>query len=183
MNLGERVKAIILTPQTEWPVIAREPGGVGHLFRHYVAILAAIPAVANFIGTLLRGGPLLAALAWAIIQYLLAFVFAYVLALVITALAPRFGGAKDFVAANKLAVYSTTAFWLAGAFALVPALAFLAVLGFYGVYLLYTGARPMMGVPPERATAFTVVVFVCALVIMALLTMVPLLQFGPRPVL
>ena len=39
-QLIERVKAILLTPQTEWPVIAREPGEVSVLFTRYVAILA-----------------------------------------------------------------------------------------------------------------------------------------------
>ena len=41
-QLIERVKAILLTPQTEWPVIAREPGDVSVLFTRYVAILALI---------------------------------------------------------------------------------------------------------------------------------------------
>ena len=50
MNLVERVKAILLTPKTEWPVIEREPGDVKYLFTNYVAILAAIPAIAGFIG-------------------------------------------------------------------------------------------------------------------------------------
>src|SRR4051812_16778372 len=52
MNLVERVKAIVLTPRTEWPVIAAEPGDAAYLFRNYVAILAAIPAVAGLIGGL-----------------------------------------------------------------------------------------------------------------------------------
>ena len=32
MNLVERVKAILLQPKSEWPVIAREPGDAGYLF-------------------------------------------------------------------------------------------------------------------------------------------------------
>ena len=50
-----RVKAILTTPQTEWPVIAREPGEPAVLFVRYVAILAAIPAVARFVGSSLIG--------------------------------------------------------------------------------------------------------------------------------
>src|SRR5262249_30178358 len=54
-QLVERVKAIVLTPQTEWPIIAREPGDTAGLFTRYVAILALIPALAGFIGTSLIG--------------------------------------------------------------------------------------------------------------------------------
>jgi hypothetical protein len=34
MNLFERVKAILVTPKTEWQVIAREPGALGMLAKH-----------------------------------------------------------------------------------------------------------------------------------------------------
>ena len=47
MNLVERVKAILLQPKSEWPVIEREPGDAGTLFTNYVAILAAIPPVCS----------------------------------------------------------------------------------------------------------------------------------------
>ena len=55
MNLVERVKNIIMTPKTEWPVIDRETGDTGFLFTNYVAILAAIPAVCGLIGTAVLG--------------------------------------------------------------------------------------------------------------------------------
>ena len=45
MKLIERVKAILLTPRTEWPVIGEERSTMSDLFVNYVAILAAIPAV------------------------------------------------------------------------------------------------------------------------------------------
>ena len=42
MNLVERVKGILLQPNSEWSAIAREPGNAGYLFPNYVAILAAV---------------------------------------------------------------------------------------------------------------------------------------------
>ena len=50
MKLLNRVKAILLTPQAEWKVIERERDTLGDLLIRYVAILAAIPEVAHFIG-------------------------------------------------------------------------------------------------------------------------------------
>jgi len=55
MNLVERVKAILLTPKTEWTAIEGEPGDPQFLFTNYVAILAAIPAVCHFIGMSIVG--------------------------------------------------------------------------------------------------------------------------------
>ena len=45
MNLIDRVKNILLTPKTEWPVIAAEPVNRNDLILKYVLVLAAIPAV------------------------------------------------------------------------------------------------------------------------------------------
>jgi len=55
MNLVDRVKKILIQPKQEWPVIATEPHTVQDIFTSYVMILAAIPAVAGFIGLSLVG--------------------------------------------------------------------------------------------------------------------------------
>lgn len=176
MNLVERVKAIILTPKTEWPVIEREPGDVTYLFTNYVAILAAIPAVCGLIGTvLLLPFGLIGAVVVAIVGYVLSFVAVYVLALIADVLAPNFGGRKDFASALKLAVYSYTPGWLAGVFSLVPALGFLGILGLYALYLFYLGAGPMMKVPEGKATGYTVVVVICGIVLSLILGAIPAL--------
>src|SRR5712671_6258120 len=104
MDIVARAKAIMLTPKTEWLVIEREPGDPAYLFSNYVAILAAIPAVCGFIGMSLIGISLpvvgtvrvgiVAGLASAIIQYLLAFVAVFALGLIIDALAPTFEAQK-----------------------------------------------------------------------------------------
>jgi hypothetical protein len=85
MELLNRVKAILLTPHTEWPVIAREKSDVSALFMRYVAILALIPALAHFIGTTLVGwyAPIWSSLAGALVTYLSGFAIVYVLALII----------------------------------------------------------------------------------------------------
>ena len=48
-KLIARVKNILLTPKTEWPVIAAEPDTIPGLFKNYILILAAIPAVIAFL--------------------------------------------------------------------------------------------------------------------------------------
>lgn len=172
-SLVERVKAILLTPKTEWEVIEREPADIVDLFRNYVAILAAIPAVCGFIGTVLVGfsvpiigtvrAPIGAALVSAIVGYVFSFVMVYVAAYIIDALAPTFGGQKNFGNALKTAVYSFTPGWLVGVFMLIPALGFLGILALYGVYLVWTGLPIMMRSPQEKTLGYTGAVVVVAI--------------------
>ncbi len=164
MDLIARVKGIILSPATEWQTIDRDSGDTAYVFT-YVAILAAIPAVAGFIGTKMLGVSIGAALAAAILGYVLSFVTVYVVALIADALAPSFGGRKDFASALKLTAYSYTPFWLAGIFAIIPVLGILGLLGLYGFYLLYLGLPVLMKSPKERALLYAVAIIVCAIII------------------
>lgn len=182
-QLFERVKAILLTPQTEWPVIAREGGETSTLFTGYVAILALIPALAGFIGSSLIGryAPFLSGLVGAIFHYVLAFVVVYVVALIVDALAPTFGAQKNFPNALKLTVYSFTPFWLAGIFLLIPGLSFLTILGLYGLYLLWLGLPPLMQAPRDKALPYAAAVVLAALIIQIVVGVIlAALFFGSR---
>jgi hypothetical protein len=183
MKLLTRMKAILLTPHTEWLVIAQEKGEAAALFMRYVAILALVPALARFIGTALVGwyAPVLSSLAGALVTYLSSFAIVYGLALTIAGLAPRFGAQKDFAAALKLAVYSFTPVWLAGIFLLVPGLSFLIIMGLHAVHLLWTGLPILMRAPAEKALPYAAVVAVCALVVMVGLGWVEAPLFRPPP--
>ena len=97
----ERAKNIILKPKETWPVIAAEPATTQSIYIPYVMLLAAIGPLAGFIGGQVFGitvfgvtyhPPLIGALVSAILSYGLALGTVFVLALVIDALAPSFGG-------------------------------------------------------------------------------------------
>jgi hypothetical protein len=191
MSLTDRVKNIILTPKTEWPVIDREPGDVPYIFTNYVAILAAIPAVCGFIGLSFIGislpglgtvrMPVSSGLLNAIVGYLLTFAIAYVVALVVDALAPTFSGRKNFDSALKATAYSYTASWLCGIFLLIPSLRFLTILGLYGLYLLWLGLPVLMKSPQDKSLPYTVAVVVIAIVIGIVLGLIQSALFGfPR---
>ncbi|HEY3149854.1 MAG TPA: Yip1 family protein [Dongiaceae bacterium] len=169
MNLVERVKAILLSPKTEWQVIEGEPGDANYLFTNYVAILAAVPAVAAFLGYSIAGLGIGRALFLAIFLYVVYCAAWYVEALVIDGLAPTFGGQKNFPNALKVAAYSSTAGWLAGIFQLIPPISVLSILGLYSLYLLWLGLPVLMKSPPDRATGYTAAVVVIMFVIMIII--------------
>jgi len=193
MNLVERVKAILLTPQSEWSVIEGEPGDPAYLFLNYVAYLAAIPAVCGFIGMAIIGISvpvvgtlrisLVSALIFAIVSYLMAFVTVYVVGLIIDALAPTFGAIRNPANALKLAAYSYTPVWLVGIFLLIPGLWFLRILGLYGLYLMWLGLPVMMKAPArENATiGYFAAIIVCAIVTGYILSRIVGLILGGVP--
>jgi hypothetical protein len=166
MKLVERVKAIMLTPETEWLVIEREKSTASGLFINYVAVLAAVPEVAHFIGQSLIGAytPIGKGLLRALIAYLVSWAVVYLVAVVIDLFAPRFGGQRNFSNALKLSVFSHTPLWLAGIFLLVPGLNFLMILGAYGVYLLWIGLPLLMRTTREKSLRYAVLVTACALI-------------------
>ena len=170
MNLVQRAKNIILTPKAEWAVIDNEQHTVQGLYTQYVMILAAIGPVAAFIGYSIVGFgawrvPIGAGVAHMVVSYLLALGSVYVLALIIDALAPSFGGQKNFMQAFKVAAFAPTASWLAGIFGILPALSILAILGLYSLYLLYLGLPRLMKTPDEKAIPYLVVVIIAAIVL------------------
>lgn len=161
-GLFERVKAILLTPKTEWPVIDGEAATVGGLITGYALILAAIAPIALLLGFFIGpfGGALGSAMGLLIKILLLFYVVSLgtvvLLGFAINLLAPALGGTKDAVQAMKLAVYSGTAFWVAGIILLLPDFYyFWAVLGIgYGGYILWLGLPTLMRAPADKAPTY-----------------------------
>lgn len=184
-KLIARVKAILLTPKTEWPVIAGEPATIADLYKNYILILAAIPALFSFLkmsligvsvpfaGTIKIG--VASGLSSMVIGYVLSLVMLYVMALIIDALAPSFGGQKDQTQAFKTVAYAYTASWIAGFAQILPAgLAVLIAIagGIYSIYLLYLGLPNTMKCPQEKSAGYTAVTIIIAIVLSVVIGMV-----------
>ncbi len=175
MNVVERAKKLILQPQQEWQAIDAEEHGVQELFTGYVMILAAIPAVASFIGLSIVGiGPfgssyrvaLGAGVTHLMAVYLMSLGAVYLFALVIEGFSPKFEGKRDFQQALKVAAFFPTPWWLAGVFSVIPALWIIGFfLGLYSLYLLFLGLPKLMRVPETKAIPFLVVVFMALIII------------------
>ncbi len=179
-KLIARVKAILLTPKTEWPVIAAEPATVPDLYKNYIVILAALGPLAAFIGNLLFGihipllgtirpgfGSLLTSL---ILGYAAALIAVFIVALITDALAPSFGGEKNQVQALKTAAYSATPGWVVGILMILPGVGVLVwLLGLaaagYGIYLLYLGLPYTMKTQQDRSIGYAVAIIVIGFVL------------------
>ena len=174
-SIPARLKAILVNPKSEWQVIAERPETVTGLFKHWVLPVAAVPAVAGLVGSLVFGFSALGvqyrpspltAISEAVVIYVLSLIQVGLLALIIDALAPLFGAARNRNQAFKVAAYSMSAGWAAGILQLVPNLSMLAILGaLYGIYLLYLGLPVLMKSPQERSLSYIVTTILAAIVL------------------
>lgn len=174
MSIVQRVQAILLKPATTWPEIERESSSVKRIYVEYLLVLAAIPAVAGFIGYSLIGTgafgvsfrvPVLSGLANMVVGYIMSLVMLYVLGLIANGLAPSFGGVKNPLSAFKLVAYGATAGFVGGIFNALPSLSILGlVAALYSIYLLYVGAPLLMKIPAGKALGYTAVLLVCGIV-------------------
>jgi Yip1 domain len=170
-NLFARAKSILLTPRTEWPVIAAEPDTIRGIYTGYILILAAIPAARLLLTSQFLG---LAVLPIAITTYVLSLAGIFLIALIVDALAPSFGGQKDRVQALKAVAYAYTASWVAAIIGIVPGLGLLSGLAgmIYGLYLLNLGLPFTMKCPREKSLGYTVLTVVAAIVISVVLGLI-----------
>lgn len=177
MALVDRIKGICLKPKDEWQAIEGESTSAADLIKSYALPLAAIGAVAGFIGMSFIGisvpfigsirTPVASGLIRAVVQLAISLVVVYVLGLIIDALAPTFGAQKNKSQALKVAVYSSTPGWVAGVLGILPSLGILGlVASCYGIYVMYLGLLQLMKAPKEKAVGYTVVVILCAVGLM-----------------
>ena len=172
MDIVARAKGLITRPREEWRIIAGEPSDTASLFKSYVMPMSAIPVVAGLIGLAIfarmfaavpPGLSIGALLVQGVVSYILGLAGVWAFGKIVQALAPRFGGTGEELPAMKLAAYSPTASWLAGAFAILPPLAVLTLLGLYSLYILYTGVPVVARVPEDRTLVFTLVLIACSM--------------------
>lgn len=175
-----RVKAILLRPAATWKTIDSEFTNPAKLYGGWVLPLAAIGPVCLAVGMVVFGlripyvgvtyrVPITTALTQGAIEYVLNVVVVFFFALVIDLLAPTFGGTRNSVQALKVAAYSSTAWWVAGVFYLIPPLALVGVLvSLYSLYLLFVGLPVVMKAPKDNAMGYVIVVVIGAVVLFLL---------------
>jgi len=170
-----RIKGILLSPKTEWLLIAAETKTSGEIYLGYVLPLVAIGVIATFIGSTVIGVSvpfigsvrtgIIAAVFAAILGFVFSFIGVWLISWLVDILAPTFGGQRDSLRALKVTAYSYTPAWIAGIFHLIPMLGILAIIaGLYGLYLLYLGLPVLMRNPQDKSVGYTIVTVLCAIV-------------------
>ena len=189
MTLVDRVRNICVSPATEWPVIELETTPPAGLVTGYLVPLAAVGAVAGFIGSVLVSAAisavgvrvsLLGSLIGELVGVVFTVIFCFVVAFIINALAPTFGGRPDMNQALKTAVYAYTPALAAGVTRVIPVLGGFVVFiaSLYSLYVLYLGLPVTMKAPKDKAPGYTVVIVIASIVIGVVVSGVFLLLGG-----
>ena len=174
------VWGLFFQPKKEWKSIKNERCTVGRCFGSHVLILAAIPAIAGYIGTTQVGWSFggfevhkltaQSAKQIAILTYLTMLVAVFSLGMAIHWMGQTYGSKQTLPQAIALAAYTATPLWLMGFFFLYPVLWFNMLIGLpalaYTIYLLYTGVPVMMSVSQERGFLFASAVLSVGLVML-----------------
>jgi hypothetical protein len=160
----KRAFNIIFHPKDEWELIKHETATADSLFKEYACFMAALPAIAAFIGNVIFGKltaqgfmpmPMGENLRWSMLSYALSLGSVYLLSYIIDYLAPWFGAQKNLVSSLKIVVYSHTATWVVGILLIIPHLTILSIFGsFYSLYLLYSGIKSLKNVPQGRMAGY-----------------------------
>jgi hypothetical protein len=181
MALIDRAKNIIMTPKTEWAVIAAEEPNSGSMVTGYALPLILLSAAAAFIGYGLIGfemfGVKMSGINWGLHHALMAIIMGllsiYITSFVVDALAPSFASQKNSGRAMQLVIYSCTPAWIGGILQVFPALGWIGSLfGLYGIYLIYLGLPHTMKTPQEKVAIYMVVTLVVLIVVYALVGIV-----------
>ncbi|NQT24623.1 YIP1 family protein [candidate division KSB1 bacterium] len=189
-SLLDRVKDILLKPRETWETIATEETTVNTLLSEYLLPLAAVPAIASFLGMWLIGiwitlGRLFRlsmtrSLLNALLGYILMIGGIWLVGKIIAFLAPRFGSEKDERKAFQVAVYGYTPYLAAGIFHLVPRLDAIVIIGgLYSFYQVYLGLPIVMKTPKEKALPYVISVMVIIVLIYIVIGAVSSLIFSP----
>jgi hypothetical protein len=176
MNIVERVKNILVTPKTEWDVIAAESTPPKQVLLSYVLPLAVIAASAGFISASIIGysgfgvtvrTPIVWGIVMLVYWVVMYTVIVFVLGFIIDALAPSFGGQKSLDQAVKVAAYSYTPAFLGALLGIIPWIGWLLgfLLSLYALYLLFLGLPKLMKNAADKTIVYEIVVVVVAIIV------------------
>jgi hypothetical protein len=162
-----RVQRLLMSPATEWDVIAGEAADVQKIYMNYVGPLLIAAAIANAIALLMVGYGIGGILQFFIIQVVLGLISVYVVAFVINMLAPTFGATSDMGQAFKLAAYSPTSSWVGALFVIVPVIGGLVAIAgaLYSLYVFYVGLPKLMRPPQDKLIVYVLAIIGVMIVI------------------
>lgn len=168
----ERAKSVLMSPKEALLAVKTEVLEVTDFMKQYIAVLAAIPPLAYFIG-MLGHFPFFRSLFFVVLLYVASLVAVFVFAKIIDALARTFNSVQSTSNAFKLSAYSFTPVFVAGVFNINPTLSILTIIGtVYAVYILYLGLPVLMETPSEKVLAYTVVTLLVAAVVWIILGLI-----------
>jgi len=195
--LLSHVWGLLTHPAEEWEDIRKERCSIGKCYCTHVLVLAALPAIAGYIGTTQIGWSIgsseivkltpQSALVLSILTYFTMLTAVFSIGWMVHWMGKTYGTEQPLPQGIALAAYSATPLFLIGTSFLYPILWLNMIIVMpalaYSIYLLYAGLPTMMQVNKEQGFLFASAVMAVGLVVfVAVLAVVVLLWgFGIAP--
>lgn len=162
-----RAQRLLLSPESEWEIVAGEAADIQAIYMNYVGPLIVASSIAGAIAYLYLGHGIGGTIQVLLAQVVLGLLGVYVIAFVVNALAPSFGATPDMGQAFKLAAYAPTAAWVGGICAIVPLIGGIVAIGgaLYTLYLYYVGLPRLMRPPEDKVVVYLLAVLGVVIVI------------------
>jgi hypothetical protein len=179
-------------PAQEWEDIRKERCSIGKCYCSHVLFLAAIPAIAGFIGTTQIGWQIgssevvkltvESALMLSIATYVTMLVAVFTIGWMIHWMGKTYGTEQQLPQGIALAAFSATPMFILGLAALYPVLWLDMIIAMpalaYSIYLLYTGLPTMMQVTKEQGFLFASAVMGVGLVVLVAVMAATVIMWG-----
>ena len=175
----KHVWGLMAQPKDEWKSIRDERCTIGKCYCSHVLLLAALPAIAYFIGTSQVGWVIgtksvrlstESALYIAALTYLTMLVGVFAMGKAIHWMSQTYGAKQNLPQSIALAAYTATPLFLTGIMLIYPILWLNLLIGLmalaYTIYLLYIGVPIMMKISQERGFLFASAVMGVGLVML-----------------
>ena len=175
----KHVWGLMARPKDEWKSIRDERCTIGKCYCSHVLLLAALPAIAYFIGTSQVGWVIgtksvrlstESALYIAALTYLTMLVGVFAMGKAIHWMSQTYGAKQNLPQSIALAAYTATPLFLTGIMLVYPILWLNLLIGLmalaYTIYLLYIGVPIMMKISQERGFLFASAVMGVGLVML-----------------
>ncbi len=188
----QHVWGLFFHPERQWRTIREQHCTITKCYCSHVLLLAALPAIAGFIGTTQIGWQIGAreavkltlpsAAAIAVLSYITILVAVFSIGWLIHWMGQTYGAQQPLAQCVALAAYTATPLFLVGVLWIYPVLWFNLLVGLpalaYTVYLLYTGVPIMMNVSQERGFLFASAVLAVGLVTLVAVLAITAILWG-----
>ena len=174
----ERIKDIYLSPATFWDEVKAEQTTEKEIVTGFFLLIAALPALAGFLGMLFMGYNLFRTLIWAGLFFGCAIAAVYLFSKIILFLGRSFNAENDESDLVKLAAYSFTPILLGGVFFLIPPIYWLSIVGLYGFYFFWIGFHKIAVCTEEEKFNFSFISLIVLIILTVLIFLLPALFSG-----
>ena len=169
MNVNQ-IKQILLDlitdPASGWEKHRSDFSSENEILSQFAIPVIALGAAASLVHSIVWSGNLTAGVLFAAIGAVIQIVALYVISFIVKFIASKFEANPSSLESFRFVAFGNAAGWIGQVLTIVPILGALAamVLSIYGIYIMYKGITPILGVSDSKRLPFFIVTAVVGII-------------------